>query len=219
MSKFSDISKEYWAKEEAASVASSSSTSSSASGTAVVTPPSTDALIDAFSAAFDTPVIQPVVWPAAIPINHPIRSLPVHVRLWTGPEWTKFWDLSKPVLLPGVAEGSPHTEGQIDKPATNDKLHQQFWYVVLISACDANGNPLAASLLPTKDSGLALLWAADSIEAPCAYMRNKYSGPAGLLTMNPIYEAALGFNGLLKSPEERDGKNSDTTTSSTSSGE
>lgn len=215
MTDFSKVAEEYWAKEEAASVASSSTNS----GTAVVTPPSTDALIDAFSAAFDAPVIQPVTWPAAVPVNHPIRSLPVHVRLWTGPQWTKFWELGKPVLLPGIVEGSPPTEEQIDKVASNEKLHQQFWYVVLISACDSSGNPLAASLLPSKDSGLALLWAADSIEAPCAYMKNKYSGPAGLLTMNPLYEAALGFNGLLKSPEERDGKNSDTTTSSTSSGE
>lgn len=214
MTDFSKVAEEYWKKEEAASVASSSSNTS----TAVVTPPSTDALLDAFSAAFDTPVIQKVQWPAAVPTNHPIRSLPVHVRLWTGPQWTKFWELGKPVLLPGVVEGSPPTEEQIDKAASTEKLHHQFWYVVLISACDGSGNPLAASLLAAMPH-VVTAFAEGTIEAACLYMRNKYSGPAGLLTMNPIYEAALGFNGLLKGPEERDGKNSDTTTSSTSSGE
>jgi hypothetical protein len=214
MSKFSEISKEYWAKEEAASVASSSSASGSASGTAVVTPPSTDALIDAFSAAFDTPVIQKVTWPAAVPVNHPIRALPVHVRLWTGPEWTKFWELSKPILLPTAAVGSTEAS-DINQEATTDRLHQQFWYVVLISACDSVGKQIFSPMV-MDDQQEAFV---SGFLKACLLMKQKYSGPAGLLTMNPLYEAALGFNGLLKSPEERDGKNSDATTSSTSSGE
>ena len=200
MPDFGKVSQDYWENEQVK--ANLAKESSKPAGAAVVTPPSTDAVLDAFTTALDTVVVLPVEWSDDVPSNHPVRSLPINVRLWTGPQWRKFWDLNK------VVKKEDQT---VDEDASRDQLEQQFWYVVMISACTADGQMLFSAMLPDTEDNF-------SVEA-CAAMKAKYGGPAGLLTMNPIYVAGLGFNGLLKGNEERDGKNSGTTNTSTSSGE
>lgn len=199
MPDFGSISQKYWESEQVkANVASEAKRNP---GAAVITPPSTDAVLDAFSTAFDAIVVLPVEWPDDVPPNHPVRSLPINVRLWTGPQWQRFWALNKVVEKDGV----------VDEDASRVQLERQFWYVVMISACTAEGQMLFASMLPDNEDNYD--------DAACEAMKARYNGPTGLLTMNPIYVAGLGFNGLLKGNEERDAKNSGTTNASTSSGE
>lgn len=198
MPDFTKVSQEYWAEQDKTAKAKDAA---KPVGSAVVTPPSTDAVLDAFTSAFTAVVVLPVEWPEEVPPNHPVRNLPVHVRLWNSQQWARFWELNKPVEKDGVT----------DEDASSLKLEHQFWYVVMISACTAEGQMLFANMLPDNEDNY-------TAEA-CAAMKAKFGGPAGMLTMNPIYVAGLGFNGLLKGNEERDGKNSDTTNASTSSGE
>jgi hypothetical protein len=195
---FTEVAEKYWSEH---SKDADTKTETKPNSVAVVTPPSTEALMDAFTTAFDTVVVQPVQWPDDLPVNHPIRNLPVHVKLWTGPQWHRFWLLNKQV----------ETNGVVDEDATRHQLELQFWYVILISTCTTDNQMIFASMLKDSDDNYD--------EEACLAMKAKYGGPAGLLTMNPLYIAAMGFNGLLKVNEERDAKNSDTANTSTSSGE
>ena len=188
---FQELAKQFWKQEEEAKVKAPAKKEAFA----VVTPSATGPLLDAFAAAFSAPVLQAVEWPDEVPANHPVRKLPVFVRLWNGQQWTKFWSLNK--------------------PDSKDDLIDQFWYVLFISAVNDQGTPLFSAFQPEEALGDYDVTMSQTV----AKLKQAYDGPAGLLTMNPIYIAALGFNGLLKTNEERDAKNSDTATSSTSSGE
>lgn len=181
---FAKLSADYWNNSVAEAVKKEGERKNA--GIAVVTPSSGDALIDSFFTAFDTPVILPVQWPDDVPEGHPIRNLDTHVRLWDSQQWARFWVLNKEVKV----------DGEVDDTASTENLKTQFWFVIWISACDKSGRRIFTNAAVPEGE-----------EQACKWLKLKFDGPAGLLTMNPIYIAALGFNGLLNGNEERDGKN------------
>lgn len=195
----------------------------SPSGTAVVgAPPSqTHSVLDAIYSAADTPIIQPVVWPPNLPANHPIRSIPLHVRLWNAVEWATFWDLQEVV--------NASTEGEARNNATSDR----FWYIVAISACDNYGQPVfklpeaIALQVASKchenagsDDEITNSWLGKEVLAKhltsrlAEHLKERFDGPNGWLIVNPIEDAAMMFNGLRAVVENREAKNSDTTANS-----
>lgn len=164
------------------------------------------ALLDDFLSALDHPVLHPVAWPETVPIGHPLRSKEVFVKLWTSDEWKWFWELfNKKPYIPTDADQEAK-----DKAEKETGSSRTFWYVIAISACDKAGTSL---------------W--DAVEAQAlerkitlpVLLEQKYNGPKGDIWAVPLWQHAMQFNGVITIPENEQAKNSDSTTSSTSSAE
>ena len=209
---FIRVSNEYWQKQAEASTAAASETPVGVS--AIVCDDLQSGLMADLESALDHDILKPVVWPAAVPVDHKLRKIPFFVRLWSGPEWNEFWSLynAKPVPPDG---STPETQTETDKRIRG--INQTFWYVIAISACDASGKSIWDYMKTCAEYNAAN----DGPVQMSQLLKLKYDGPKGSVWTDPVWNQAMIFNGLFPQNDEAKGnleaKNSDSTTSSTSS--
>lgn len=155
-------------------------------------------LLDSLTALSTLPVILPVQWNDQVPINHPVRQLPVYVKLWDAASWQNFWNVRR---NDADCEKAASTDNSIYEPRLQ-------WYVFLVSICDDKGvSPYFSGLFTDPD-----------LSEACDKLRTIFSGPKDRAWVDCVIDQALKYNGLVSTNEGLIGKNSETTDSSTSSG-
>lgn len=151
-------------------------------------------LLDSFTAALDTPVVFPIYWNDKVPAEHPLRKMDLFVSLWDAPVWAKFFAMAKPTK----SDGAEPTDKEIE-----DSLEMRYWWVIGVSVCDQAAQKVF-----------------NQTEALPQYIKDKYDSPLHRDVMLSIFNSALIAQGLLDATaENKEAKNSDSTTASESSGE
>lgn len=147
------------------------------------------------------PVVEEITWPKDLQLDHPIRDLFTHIRLW-------------PTLESKYITDEIDRVRRLPEPDNDWIDATMFWAIALGLSTPTGGTPFEEYWLEIAEGFPDYPRETLSYKAIGEHLSALYKGPLGYKVMQPLYYQIMEFNGYFAKRENTDAKNSDGTKSS-----